>query len=75
MSTKICVVNRLPENRSKMKGQLILKLPTRYNLKRRRMAPRDQGYFFYFFSLMQNSVFWPRRNISPAAITGVAMKT
>ena len=28
----------------------------------------------YFFSLMQKSVFWPRRKISPAAIAGVAMK-
>jgi hypothetical protein len=28
----------------------------------------------YFFSLMQKSVFCPRRYISPEAITGVAMK-
>lgn len=29
---------------------------------------------YYFFSLIQNSVFCPRRYNSPAAITGVAMK-
>jgi len=31
-------------------------------------------HLLYFFSLIQKSVFCPLKNISPAAIAGVAMK-
>lgn len=62
-----------------LRGDLISNAAPRYHFAdssaRKFSSLPGPGEQDYFRSLMQKSVFCPRRNNSPAAITGEAMKT